>query len=145
MMPGYAGSRVCGKSGLNLVVYHTPPFPFAVVSAIRRKFSHSNRPSLPYVRPAQGPVDPPQRQVCISGLVEWFARLMFFQPWNFSNFLTRLNPLRRLRSVRRLDSVEEGLSSDEDPDVESSTQTRFQTSFQRVRFVILDPLFLKTY
>jgi len=62
-----------------------------------------------------------------------------FQSWNFSNFLTRLNPLRRLRSVRRLNSVEEGLSSveegltsDEDLDVESSTQTRFQTSFQRV-------------
>jgi len=101
-MPGYAGSRVCGKSGLNFVVLFLPypPFPFTAMSAIRRKFSHSNRPSPPYVRPFQGPVNPPQRQVnppqgqvCISGLVEWLTRLMFFSALEFFKFSDSFEPL----------------------------------------------------
>lgn len=69
------------------------PFPFAAMSAIRRKFSHSSRSSLPYVRPAQGPVNTPQRQVCISGLVEWFARLMLFSALEFFKFSDSSEPL----------------------------------------------------
>lgn len=86
---GYTGSRACGKPGFGDLLFFFflfLPYPtllLVAMRAIRRKFSRSNRPLLPYMRPAQEPLrpsvmHPAQRSVCISGLVEWFARLMPF-------------------------------------------------------------------
>jgi len=100
------------------------------MSAIRRKFTHSNRP---YVRPERKPVC-----ILFDGVVHKTDAV--FQSWSFSDLVTRLNSLHRLKSVvndrRRPTSDEEGVPSNGFFDAEgknqSYTQTSAQTSFQRV-------------
>ena len=108
----------------------------AAMSAIRRKFTHSNRP---YVRPERKPVC-----ILFDGVVHKTDAV--FQSWSFSDLVTRLNSLHRLNFVQSLKSVvndrrrptsdEEDVTSNGPFDAEgknqSYTQASAQTSFQRV-------------
>jgi len=104
------------------------------MSAIRRKFTRSNRPSLPYVRPEQ-------KTVCIlfDGVVHKTDAV--FQSWSFSDLVTRLNPLQHLRSVvnakKHPTSDEEGITSNEVSNAQDENQssTYAQLSSQRVRLL----------
>ena len=106
------------------------------MSAIRRKFTRSNGPLLPYMLPDQQPVC-----ILFDGVVHKTDAV--FQSWSFSDLVTRLNPLHRLRSVvnakRRPTSDEGGVTSNGLFGVEdknhSSTQASAQASFQRVRLL----------
>lgn len=109
----------------------------AAMSAIRRKFTHSNRPYVRFERKLVG--------ILFDGVVHKTDAV--FQSWNFSDLVTRLNSLHRLNPLQRLKSIindQRRPTSDEEASNElfdaedqnqSSTQASAQTSFQKVRLL----------